>query len=193
MAALPLLVADPADFVILTGHDDADAGRVNALLAQASKRVRKHCGWHIYPSLTNDVLVVNGTGTSLIELPTLYVEDVASVVEDGVTLVEGTDYDWDDTGSLFRIGRAAYGYGHMCNDEWTRKKRAVTVTLTHGYDEVPEDVAGIVCEMVAAALESSLGATQENANGIQAFYLTNGISLSAAQRQALGAYTIRTA
>lgn len=181
MAALPLLVTDPADFVILTGHDDADESRVTALLAQASKRVRKHCGWHIYPQLENDSLAVDGSGSALIDLPTLYIADVASVVEDGVTLVEGVHYEWADYGCLTRLD----------GKEWTTRKRGVVVTLTHGYAEVPDDVEGIVCEMVAAALESSFATQSESGEGVGAVFLTNGISLSAAQRQALGDYTIR--
>lgn len=182
MAPLPPLVVDSVRFGVLTGHNDSDTARVTALIAQASKRVRKHCRWHIYPSLANDSLTVDGSGTAVLDLPTLYVASVASVVENGVTLVAGTNYEWADYGCLFRID----------GQEWTKKKRGVVVTLTHGFDTLPEDVEGVVAEMVSAALEASFGTTSDSGEGISAVYLGNGISISAAQRQALGDYTIRT-
>ena len=86
--------------------------------------IRGYCGWHIWPAREDD-LTVDGEGGRVLTLPTLWVSDVESVVENDVALAID-DYEWSASGDLKRVGRC-----------WTTRWRGVQVALTHGYGECP--------------------------------------------------------
>lgn len=106
--------------------------------------VRRYCGWHVIGEVT-ETLTVDGTGEATVHLPTLRLVDVAAVSEDtwsGAELTTTTrstpvDYTWSVHGILEkRSGR------------WTRERRGVHVTCTHGF-EAADALLGVV---VAAAV-----------------------------------------
>lgn len=105
-------------------------GDAEAILA-ASADVRSFCGWHIAPSF-EETITVDGSGRFSLLIPSLLVQSVASVVEDGV-LIPDTDYDWSAAGIIERRSGV-----------WTNRRRGVVVTLTHGYDTCPLEVARVV-------------------------------------------------
>lgn len=99
---------------------------------RADAAIRAYCGWHIAPVVT-ETLTVDGSGTSVLLLPTLHIASVASVLELGIALVDGTGYEWSVAGLL-------------CKQQWSRwtdRPRGVVVELTHGYATVPVDLAGV--------------------------------------------------
>lgn len=100
----------------------------------ACRAVRDYCGWHVAPSVSH-TLTLDGPGGTLLVLPSLRVTDVAEVTNDGTAL---TDPEWSEAG-MVRTGR------------WTQRFRGVTVTLTHGYDECPEDILAVVKHMTSQA------------------------------------------
>lgn len=115
-----------------------DSEPADLVLAVASSAIRSFCGWGISATtVTSEVL--DGTGERSLWLPTLRLTAVASVIESGTTLTVVRDYDWTRYGRLIRAG---------C---WPRTARAVTITYTHGYVEVPEVVKG-ACLIVAAVM-----------------------------------------
>jgi hypothetical protein len=90
-----------------------------------------------------DVVALNGRDRPSLFLPQIPVVEVASVVADGTTLVEDTDFSIDpNTGILTRLPIGAH---------WTVGKKNVVVTYTHGFDPIPEDIRGACC-MIAAKL-----------------------------------------
>src|SRR5215213_5938206 len=95
----------------------------NAILA-AEDQVRDFCGWHVAPSRT-ETITLDGSGTELLLLPSTYVTAIGSICEDGVTLGSAY-YSWSQDGVVEKL----YGW-------WTRKRRGVQVTLTHGYPTCP--------------------------------------------------------
>lgn len=103
----------------LEGVDNADeAARA------ATATVRSYCGWHVAPPLT-ETLELDGSRSSLLELPSLLVSAVSDVKVDGVTV---TGYRWS------RAGLLRYDGG------WGAGWRSVEVTFTHGHAATPEDV-----------------------------------------------------
>lgn len=91
-------------------------------------------------------------------LPELPVVSVASVVEDGETLVEGSDEDYQlgRNGILYRVG--AY---------WTAGVQIVTVTYTHGYDPydgLPDDLVDVATRAASRAYQAGLRAA--DADGV---------------------------
>lgn len=102
----------------------------------AAAIVRDYCGWHIAPTVTEEVTVDGPGGTALL-LPTLHLTEVVSVVEDGTT-VDPTGYGWSEAGIV--DGRW-----------WTTKRRGLVVTITHGYQLCPLPVRAVVGRLAAGA------------------------------------------
>lgn len=122
MTELPLLVAEDLQ--------DFQAGDVDLNLAAAITAVRGYCGWHIAPERTED-LVLEATGGRVI-LPTLKATAV-TVEADGST-VDAADYELEP--GYLRLKYRACG--------------ELTVTLTHGYTELPADIKRVMLSMADA-------------------------------------------
>lgn len=115
--------------------DEQEAGEV---LARVWSAVRGYCGWHITAEAGVE-LEVDGSGAKVLQLPTLALSDVKSVIEDGVELAPSS-YSWSRTGVLRkRVG---------C---WTPEYRGVVAVVDHGYDEL-EDVEGVVLQTAVRSL-----------------------------------------
>lgn len=117
----------------LTGDETA---QVEFLLDAVSGDVRTYCGWSISAE-NNVVWTVDGDGSTVLALPTLYLRAVDSVVSDGTTLDVAEDLEWSESGFL------------MNHNRWPRKLRSVVATVDHGYDPVPLVIVGVVCSMVS--------------------------------------------
>lgn len=182
MATLPPLLT-PEEFSAGTkGKIAANDPRLPALLGGASAAVRRYCGWHVTPVLTETV-VLDGPGGSLLQLPSLRVESVDEVVVNGTELdVDGLE--WSAKGMIRRRS-------------WPQKFRSVRVTFTHGFDT--EDAAGIlqiVQQVVANAAASPLGATSEQAGALSASWsqtspgVAGGLSLLQRDLDVLNLYRL---
>jgi len=136
--------------------DDALAAMV---LAQASAAIRNHCGWHIAPVAEDDALTINGNSAVVLPLPTAHVTAVASVVEDGTTLTADDHYEWSAAGYLPHVG-----------DVWTTTLRGVVATVTHGYQNAPEDVKSVCLQFAARLLADPSGVKSETAGGVSVTY-----------------------
>lgn len=152
-------------------------------LYQAEQLVRSYCGWHIAPSRADQVVTVSGTGSSIVMLPSMYVTAVASVVVDGYTLVEGTDYVVHREGFL-----------ELSSPDWTSRYTylpgTVVVTFTHGYAAPPDDVVAVVQAVASRSVDSPGSVTQVG----QVRYATGsdgaGGALTSWERDALGTYRL---
>lgn len=121
------------------------------LVKQVGDAAREKAGWRI-AGPANETFTLAGTGTDKLFLPTLHINSVASVTENG-TLVDPDSYEWDEAGYL--LGR-----------QWSTKRRSVVVMLNHGFEECPGDLAGVVAEATArGALAPSSGVTGETTLG----------------------------
>lgn len=126
--------AELAEFLSFT-FDDADAARAAQILDLVSEeaRGRDGCGQQLDAATTTETL--DGPGTCVLLLAQIPVSAVASVVEDGTALTEGTHYEWSTAGVLRRVGQ-----------RWPSKLRSVVVTYTHGYANVPRDIKLVVLQ-----------------------------------------------
>lgn len=136
----------PADLAAYQGGDP------QALLDQATALVRAWCGWHIAPVRTETITVSPAVPGYLLGLPSTYVTDVASVTDPGGTvLVADTDFTWSTAGYLVRLA-APY---------WPQYWRGgVQVTLTHGYEATPPEVAAVIMAVASRAQKSPDGVTR---------------------------------
>lgn len=110
---------------------DTDPDTLEAALAMA----RRYCGWHIAPART-ETLVIDGNGGIEIDLPTLHIIDVTKVTNDQQTLNLDADLEWSARGILRRRGGL-----------WTRRFRGITVELTHGFAQLPADLAAVMAAL----------------------------------------------
>lgn len=103
------------------------------LLAAASGLIRAYCGWHIAPSIT-ETITVDGSGTTVLGLPTLHLTDLSEVTINGE---DEADVEWTERG-LLRLS---------CRGPWPQRWRSITVTMTHGYDCAPAAMAAVATAM----------------------------------------------
>lgn len=111
---------------------------VSTLLEEASSIVRDESSQTI-SFVEGDVALIIGDGSRLLQLPELPVGEVTAVVVDGQTVPVGS---WE----LFPVGQLWRHHG-----SWP-DSRPVAVTYSHGWDEVPEWIVGLICSMVQRAV-----------------------------------------
>jgi hypothetical protein len=146
--------------------------RLTGLLAGVSAGVRRYCGWHICPAVT-ETLTLDGPGGDLLVLPAMALTAVTAVTELGTSLAvyvhatETGDYEWSANGEIRRIGA-----------RWTEHFRAITASITHGYAETPADLAQVITQVCVNALASPMGATREQAIGFAASWSATGPGVS---------------
>lgn len=116
-------------------------------LEQAEGVVRSYCGWHIAPSRTETV-TVRSRGSAVVPLPSLHVTAVASVTRDDAALVLDDEYVWSEAGVL----TVAYRWATL------------VVEFTHGYEDVPPEVTGVV-QAVAQRASDNPGSMLQEAAG----------------------------
>lgn len=157
----------------LTSDLDSRSSDQQAALDSASAVVRSIVGWHVWPSRTETV-TVDGSASGVVFLPTLHLTDVTSVTSGGTAV---TDFEWAQA-------------GYLRSPRFTTKRRSVTATITHGYDERPRDLADVVMAMAEAIMEDPTGThTNERADDYGVGYG----GLSAVHRTVLARHTVKGA
>ena len=122
-------MADPIVVVAdLTAHL---AGDQQAAIDAATDLVRDYCGWHVTPE-ESAAVQVRGNGSTVLQLPSLRVVSVASVVDDEGMTVDG-----------YKVAPEGYLFGRT----WSAD-RVYTVTMTHGFTEAPA-LAQVVLRVAA--------------------------------------------
>lgn len=130
-------------------------------LLQAEAAVRSYCGWHIAPSRTEE-LTLDAQWSSVLMVPSLYVTDVSAVTDDG-TLADVTGYTWRQNGTI-----------ELHSGYWTNRK--VVVALTHGYDEVPLEVEGVVRAVAQRTLDNPGSVVREQAGPFNVTHAQTGFN-----------------
>lgn len=166
MTLPPLLTA--AEFSAGTdGQIDEADPRIQPLIDGATAAIRRYCGWHVGPVVT-ETIRLDGPGGSVLTLPSLRVEEITDVVEHGRTwtAAELDDLEWSEAGMVRAPGRC-----------WTSRYRGVTVTLRHGFEDVGA-LRQIVQQVVANAIASPLGATSEAASSVSVSWASTAPGVS---------------
>ena len=165
-----------------TDLEDYSSGDAQTLIDQATAEVRRYCGWHITPTVTEDV-TVDGSGHRFVSLPSLHVTAVNSVTEDG-TLLDAGSYEWSEIGQLWRSW------------PWSGHFRGITANITHGFATTPEDVRAVVLAVAARAQVSPDGVVRRQTGAVSESYsqtgfnVAGGISLMPHEKDALARYKL---
>ncbi|MFF9758575.1 mobile element protein [Streptomyces caelestis] len=175
MAGPEPYLADPADLATLLNLPATDV-RLLAALRAATRRFRGQVR-HPVSLVTDDTVVLDGTGKALLPLPAAPVLAVHTVEVDGQPL-EGV-----------RVRRQAGLLLHPdgCWPEWAE----VTVTYDHGHDPTPEDVAEVVVDQ-ARVIYRTDPAIQQITTGTESvsFAATAAVGITEQWRAAVEAYRL---
>jgi hypothetical protein len=136
----PELLADPAELAARLGLEADDP----ELLYELRSASREFVGAVRHPVklVVGDEVRLDGTGTTLLQLPGAPVVAVTTVEVDGAAV---TDFEWSEDGMLER------------DAGWPRKLRAVRVVYSHGWDPVPGDIQDAVLQKAEMALNVTRG------------------------------------
>lgn len=166
--------ATPTELAQWMGLPSVDQARAQLKLDVATGLVEDEIGQSLVLGSTTDNL--DGTGSNSLVLSRWPVTAVTSVTVDGVALVAGEDYKWERAGILTRIG-GVWG----CDEK-------ITVVYTAGYDPIPPSVKGLVLELAAGSWSATGGKKSERIGDYQVAWAREGMSLSTADKKALGRY-----
>jgi hypothetical protein len=164
----------------------------------AGAEVRRYCGWHIYPSVTETVTDLRIGSQGIIGLPSMYVTAVASValqtpgpLMSAVVLDPGS-YTWFDYGVIESAAALGDGWSGFYAPALGGQFRLATVTFTHGYAAVPDAVKSVVFELASSALEVNTGNVKSvDTPGFRLQPTQNfGVNLNREQKSRLGSYAV---
>lgn len=127
----------------------------------AQAAVRRYCGWHVAPSVS-EVLRVDAYGGRVLTLPSKHVTAILSISVDGEDLAGA--FDWSKAGTVV-----------LRSGVWPDRPGAVQVDLTHGWpvEDVPEVAALILTVAKRARTQPGVIASQ-SVNGASVAYQTAG-------------------
>jgi hypothetical protein len=132
-----------------TSFTDAQLDRAELVLEAASGLFVTYADGQVIEEVEETVRL-DGNGTQVLLLPQLPVTAVESVEVDGEALTEDDHFRWSEKGILQRVcGR------------WPDLLGVVSVTYTHGYPEVPQDVKLAVLRAAARTMRNPAGAGTE--------------------------------
>lgn len=150
-------VADLEAFLQLTIPASLTASATRAI-EEASAAIANYCRQQLEEVEDDELTFDVAAGCNRLFLPELPVTAVVSVEEDGETLAEDDDYKLGQHGILYRVGQ-----------NWYPGVQTVTVTYTHGYATLPQDVIDVATRAAARAYQAGLRASSlEGVPGVQA-------------------------
>lgn len=159
---------------------DVDFEAATRALESASSAIRAECGWPISQETSTSSL--DGNGRRSLWIPTMRLTAVGSITELGLPLVYDRDYTWTEFGRLVR------------NGYWPRSARAVTITYTHGYTDVPDDIKQLCMNVAGRSVSNPMNRRTESRGP---FSWTNagsldelGPGLTDGEKMALSAYKV---
>lgn len=174
-------LADPDELAQILGRP-ADDPRLLFALRAASRRFRGAVR-HPVTLVEDDAIKLDGNGREAILLPVWPTTVVTSVHLDGALLADGTDYEWSHDGILRRLGC------HM----WPNRLRCLAVVYSHGWAEVPEDIAEVVLDQ-ARIIDAVKPGVQSKAVGGQSvtFGAQAAIGVTDQWAKAVARHKVRT-
>lgn len=152
-------------------------------LNAAHAAIRRFCGWHVAPAIT-ETLTLDGSGGKTLLLPSKRIVSIQSVLSDGQDVTDRVD--------------VSKGAGMIEFDgQLSRKLGGIAVNLTHGYeiDEVP-DVAALIVTLTKRAREAGRTIASQAIGPANVRYITGsdgsvpGLPLFESEKETLEPYRL---
>lgn len=163
-----------------------ETARVAALMADASARVRNYMRQDVSEATTTATLRVRNGRVRLPQRPVTDVDTVLSINGDPVI------YQWDGSDSISSMSNVPDSWAW---EPFTSGIQTLTVTYTHGYDPVPDDIVAVTCSVVMRALGREpvdAGIQSESIQGysytLGAIGAAGGLGLLDSEKETLDAY-----
>lgn len=139
-------VTDIENFLQLSADTPVKLAAAQWALREASAAIRNYTHQYLEYVADEDITLDSAGGTRLF-LPQVPVHSVAAVIEDGETLVVDDDYQLGQFGILHRVsGKWAVGF------------QIITITYTHGYLIIPDDIVAVCVRAASRAYQAGLKA-----------------------------------
>jgi hypothetical protein len=155
-----------ADVVAFTHGRLADDSDTKKTLDAALIAARREVGWHVSPIRVDDVLILDGPWSRILQLPTRKIIALTEIKENGTVLPLSTlNWSIGDTNN-YGPGRAAV-VRKLSQACWSGDYGSIEVTMTHGYTEAQAaDWRQAVLSMVdqMSLLPVSAGASRSSAD-----------------------------
>ncbi len=132
--------ATPAELQFFIGAD-VPTDRAWMMLTLASGAIVATAGVPI-AQIDDDEVTIDGNGAPSVLLPSWPVTDVTDVKVAGEALA-ADDYSWSRAGELRRT-----------HGRWPARLRAIEVTYTHGYAEVPDEIKAVTLQVAARGISN---------------------------------------
>lgn len=213
MPLTPLATTDDVAAILQRPLTATEITTATRLIALASGMVRRYTRQDL-TAATGDVITLAGTWGHTIMLPQRPITAVASVVvnganpayapwkliDDEIVILTGSfqpDYGsslWGGTGLWGPAG--SYIGPQATGASWQGPQATVTVTYSHGYAVIPDDIVNEVAGMAALQMSSPVGINSEQIGGYQVAYARSpvgGMSLTAETKSVLNFYRKRNA
>lgn len=181
--------ADAATLSSFLGMSDVDTARADVLLSLASDAIRAHTQQRL-DYVEHDTVLLDPEPSLvtafLPELPIVSVESVEQLGRDGTWRALTLDqYDWTSAGVLYHrlVGTSRF----------SARRRSLRVVYSHGYQDVPSDLAGVAVSVAARLYENPLGATQTRLGTFSEQFGTSrqpGIDFTDLEEQILAKYAM---
>ena len=143
----------------------------------ASNSVETYIGYKI-EEIVDDEVNIDGTGNTIVLLPSFPITEITAIIEDGV-LLETTAYEFSQ-----------FGVVKKTNGLWTSKLNGINVTYTHGFTEVPLSIVGVVLSLAGRIKSGSSDIKQESIGGYSVTYANPSPVLQASEIMTLDAFRI---
>lgn len=135
--------------------------------------------------------VLDGSGTDCLLLPEIPVTGAGTIIENGTTLTEGTDYVLADSRKLIRTGGTAYMTPTDSVVVWPLGRQNVTVVYDHGYaGTVPTDVRMVALQLAERIAVQGI-AQSETVAGQSITYASPALDLTPGEKLILSRYRTR--
>lgn len=189
--------ATEAELEAYTGTSIA-TDRARILLDMASAAIRAYCRQTF--TRTTTTAVFPGTFGSALVLPERPVTAITLVKIGDTTLTVDTDYVWDGQHTLHRGTKvdgvlSVNGPDYLINGwgDWGGPGAQVSVTYTHGFAIIPNDIKGVCLALAARTLGSPDGVNSESVGSYSVSYSRTGgaVSLLDEERALLDRYRVR--
>ena len=140
-------LADSADLSTRLGV--ADDAKAQWCVSQISAAFRGATGAQI--TKATDTLVLDGYGSRELLVPVAPIISIASVIEQSVALVLGTDYEVSKRNGILR----------RLVQLWPDSYEAIEVTCTYGYELIPDEISAAVLDEAAILYNVTPGISAE--------------------------------
>lgn len=185
MPAEPIVL--PADLELFQDSDP------QTLIDIATAAVRRYCGWHVTPPLT-ETIILDGQGSGALMLPSLHVTEVALITENGL-VVDDASYAVSVAGYVTRLtwwtGLDGFPVWLDRPYWWSNVPNSIEVTMTHGFESAP-DLAAVITGLVLRVQQAPAGGYVRQVGQVayQVPAGDGGLELLASERERLNLYKL---